>query len=166
MKVLGIDPGKSGGLAMYEDTSYPVAIPMLITGKEIDFGDIIAWLWREIIPHGSLADAIDFAVIEKVGAMPKQGVVSMFSFGFSTGAMHGLMAGLGIPRRIVHPRTWKTLILAGTAKDKNAAIAHVVKAYPNTNILATARSRKPHLGMVDAICIAEWGWRTFKGESK
>lgn len=165
MKVLGIDPGKSGGLAIYEDRSSPVATPMPITGKEIDFFGIISWA-REMITDWTAEDAIDFAVIEKVGAMPGQGVVSMFSFGFSTGGMHGLMAGLGIPRRIVHPRTWKTLVLAGTAKDKDAAVSHVVKAYPKTNILATSKSRKPHLGMVDAICIAEWGWRTFKEVSK
>ena len=41
--------------------------------------------------------APDSAIIEKVGAMPGQGVSSMFQFGRSVGMVEGVLAALQIP---------------------------------------------------------------------
>ena len=157
MKLISIDPGKEGGLAILKNGEILDSRRMPVIGKEIDLDYLYDW----IISIDTFWNVNDFAIIEKVGAMPGQGVTSMFSFGFSTGIIHGLMRGMGISRRIVHPRTWKAKILAGTDKSKESAINHVKRAYPNINLLATPRSKKPHLGIVDAICIAEYGWREF-----
>ena len=98
--------------------------------------------------------------IENVSAMPKQGVVSMFNFGFSTGAIHGIMAAMSIPRHLVTPQAWKKLILSNTEKDKKAAVDYCRRVYPDISLLATERSRKSHSGMADALCIARYALLT------
>ena len=45
------------------------------------------------------------AVLERVHAMPGQGVTSMFSFGANYGYWRGVLQGLRIPFTEVHPRT-------------------------------------------------------------
>jgi crossover junction endodeoxyribonuclease RuvC len=47
-----------------------------------------------------------FAIIENVSARPGQGVTSMFGFGRSLGVIEGVLAGMKIPSRVVHPQTW------------------------------------------------------------
>lgn len=153
--VFGIDPGRRGGIAALASTDdrFQVieVIPTPTNGPLIDLGAA-----QEFIA-GVLADyeGDPLAIIEKVGAMPKQGVTGMFRFGFNTGAWHGVFAGMGITVRSVTPQAWKKAVLWGTAKDKRAAINHVIRTYPDVNLLPTKRSRKFHDGMADAICIAE-----------
>ena len=55
------------------------------------------------------------------------------------------------------PQALKKEVLAGTAKDKQAAIDHCLSAYPGVRLMATDKSRTYHSGMADAICIAEYG---------
>jgi hypothetical protein len=150
---IGIDPGKSGGVAILKDgVSIYDIFPIPIAGDEIDISSLHAKLEIESM------DAEVVVYIEKVGAMPKQGVTSMFSFGFTTGAIHAVAACLGYPRYLVTPQAWKKKVLVGTAKDKNAAIEWCRRAFPEESLLATERSRKCHDGMADALCIATYAY--------
>ena len=151
MIYIGVDPGKSGGIAIISEVGVEDITPMIIAGKDIDLAAIVDWL-----DYHLLGDEHAIACIEKVSAMPKQGVVSMFSFGFSTGAMHGIIAAFGIPRHLVTPQAWKKSILSGTKRDKDAAIDYCRRLYPDVSLLATEKSRKPHSGMADALCIARY----------
>lgn len=151
MKIVGVDPGKSGGLACIDSLNGTFKyIPMPLVGKEIDAKAIHVFL-MECQP--------DLVVIEKVHAMPGQGVTSMFNFGKAYGSVIGLVTGLSIPLAYVTPQAWKKLVLAGTNKDKDAAITYVAQRYPNIN-LVLPRCRKPHDGIADAVCIAEYGIKT------
>lgn len=151
MIYIGIDPGKSGGIAIISELHLEAVTPMIIAGKDIDL-----WATAEWVDRYTFEDEHAICYIEKVSAMPKQGVTSMFNFGFSTGAMHGVIAALGIPRYLVTPQTWKNKILTGTKKDKNAAVDWCRRAYPDVSLLATEKSRKSHSGMAEAICIARY----------
>ena len=152
---IGIDPGISGGIAVIYPDMIRV-IPMPIAGKEIDVMRVVEFLpWK-------IDDPDILAYVEKVGAFPGQGTVSMWKFGFVTGIIHGVLRTLDIPLTLVTPQAWKKEILAGTDKSKEAAIDWCRRVYPNVNLLATPRSTKPHSGMCDALCIAEYGRRTFK----
>lgn len=146
---LGIDPGKSGGLAVYSvhEHDFIAVTPMLVAGKDLDLPALALWIVNNA-PDNTLG------CIEKVSAMPGQGVTAMFNFGFCTGNLHGILAALGIAYVIVSPQRWKKSILAGTLKDKNAAIDYCTRLYPHVSLLATERSRKPHTGISDAMCIA------------
>lgn len=150
MKILGIDPGKSGALVFIEtDESNPVATTyrMPLAGKDIDAVEI-CHLIEEHQP--------DRAYMEKVHAMPGQGVTSMFTFGTGYGLMIGIMAALKLPLSLVTPQAWKKVVLSGTSKDKAAAIAFCRREYPSA-ILIPPRCRKPHDGIADALCIGHFG---------
>lgn len=150
---IGIDPGKSGGIAVIYKPSGGVHVtPMIFDGKLIDFRKMARWIGDHSIfgGYGVLAG------IEKVGAMPGQGVVSMFSFGVSTGGMLGILGALEIPTIQVPPQRWKKYTLADTDKSKEAAITFCTMLYPKVNLYATERSRKPHSGICDALCIAHY----------
>jgi crossover junction endodeoxyribonuclease RuvC len=152
--IIGIDPGKHGGIAIVNDDFVRV-IPIPLAGDDVDLAGIHTWLC-EYVPFSRKHNTV-IAYIEKVGAMPKQGVTSMFSFGFTTGALHGIVAAMMIPRFMVTPQAWKKEILVGTAKDKNSAIEYCRRVYPNVSLMATDRSKTCHDGMADALCIACFG---------
>lgn len=153
MRVAGIDPGKHGALAIIENGVVISAQAFPLIGDEVDW-TAIDDLLVTLTP--------DLAMIEKVGAMPGQGVTSMFSFGENVGLLRGLLTGHKIPSHRVTPQAWMKLVLAGEdRKASRAAIRYCQRAYPSVSLLATPRSRVPHDGIADAICIAEFGWRTF-----
>lgn len=146
--IIGIDPGKNGAIAIRRGNQI-TALPMPLAGKELDLPAI-----AEII-----RDA-DLVVIEKVHSMPGQGVTSMFTFGCGYGAIQGITAALQIRTELVAPQTWKSSVLKGTKKDKDAAIAYCRRAFPDVP-LVLPRCRKPHDGLADALCLAEYGCRTY-----
>lgn len=146
--IIGIDPGQTGGIAYIDHASgQSHAMPMPVMGKDID-GHELANALRGL--------TIDTVILEKVHAMPKQGVSSTFKFGMGFGLVIGVCEALGIPYRLVTPQAWKKTVLAGTAKDKDAAVAFVRRAYPSID-LTPGRKRVPHDGMADAVCLAEYG---------
>lgn len=150
MNVVGIDPGQKGGIACLSG-QHSEAVPMPLVGKELDTASIVRILRDR---------PVDLVVIEKVGTMPKQGIVSAFTFGYGVGVIECAVQVLEIPLRRVTPQAWKKLVLAGTAKDKDAALAHVRRAYPEVDLMP-GRTRTPQDGVADAVCIAEYGRRVF-----
>jgi len=102
---------------------------------------------------------IDRAFVEKVHAMPGQGVSSMFKFGWGLGAIEATLTCLCIPYTLTHSSVWTRHIHkdidAENSKQKSAIAA--AQLYPAHNFLKSARSRKPHDGMIDAALIAKHG---------
>ena len=148
MKVIGIDPGMKGGIAILDtETNQMKAVPTPLIGKEIDYRRV----------HEALTFyEPSIVVVEKVHAMPGQGVTSMFNFGLSYGAIIALASVSKARLVLVPPQMWKKHVLAGTSKDKDAAIQFCNQTYPSIN-LVLPRCRKPHDGMADAICMAHYG---------
>lgn len=149
---IGIDPGQTGGIAAIMGVTVHVW-PMPLAGKDIDLGEL-ARILRSCAP--------DVVVIEKVHAMPGQGVSSTFKFGEGYGGLKGVAAALDLRVELVTPQAWQKLILAGTTKDKDAAVAYVRRAYPAAE-LTRKGCRIPHSGIADAVCIAEFGRRSILG---
>ena len=147
--IVAIDPGLSGGVAVLHRDQSITAQPMPLAGKELDL-ITLATLVREVGP--------DWIVIEKVGPMPKQGVVSTFKFGSGYGALLGIAAALQVPTELVTPQRWKARVLHGTAKDKPAAIAYCRRVFPAV-ALVPPRCRVPHDGIADSLCLLEYGRR-------
>lgn len=148
--VVGIDPGKSGGVALITPSGAS-GLPMPLVGKEIDGRYLAQWL-RRVGP--------ELVIVEKVGAARvngrPQGGTSMFTFGTGFGKLLGVLEAVGIPHRLVTPQTWKSVVLKGTAKDKAAAIEFVHRAYPLVDLMP-GRCRTPQDGIADAVCLAEYG---------
>lgn len=146
MSIAGVDPGLRGGLVLIGDDRTEACL-MPLTGKEVDGAAVGRWL---------LDAEPDLVVLEKVGSRPGQGVRSTFSFGQSYGKVMGVLESMNIPYRLVTPQAWKRKVLAGTAKDKEAAIQFVRRAYPTIN-LTPGRCRTPQDGIADAACLAVYG---------
>ena len=149
MKVCGIDPGKNGGIAIIENGKLLCHYAMPTDNDGVDFNKI-AWLLKKELPN--------FVYIELVHAMPKNGAVSMFNFGFSTGGLHGVARALDLVVKTVQPRKWQKTLMGDAKHEKEDTIRFVQEKYPEVNLLATKRSKKPHDGMADAIGIAYYGF--------
>ena len=148
MNILAIDPGMKGGIAILNTESNQMkAAPIPLVGKEIDYRSVhetITFYEPSII------------VIEKVHAMPGQGVTSMFNFGLGYGALVALATISTARVVLVTPQMWKKHVLAGTSKDKDAAIQFCNHTYSNVNLILP-RCRNAHDGMADAVCLAHYG---------
>jgi crossover junction endodeoxyribonuclease RuvC len=153
---IGIDPGKTGGLAAVRSGNVIAVAAMPLAGNMIDGVTLHAWLIDQLGTGNILV------ALEKVSAMPKQGVKSMFTFGMGYGIVQGVLAAIDISYQLVTPQAWKKVILAGTPKDKMAAIEYCLRMYPYVSLLATERSKVPHNGIADAICIAAYASQRYK----
>lgn len=142
MIFMGIDPGLKGGVAWVGDKVG--AIPMPVKDKRVD-GEALAEVIRAVAPAS--------VTVEKVGAMPGQGVVSMFNFGHGAGTIAGVLSALGAPFSLATPQAWKKAVLPAGDHGKDAAIALCAKHFPGVR-LVLPRCRKPHDGMADALCLA------------
>jgi crossover junction endodeoxyribonuclease RuvC len=148
MKYVGCDPGLHGGCAVIDDVSRTAAaIPMPVSGGEVDSAALADWI------RSLGGDCV--AAVERVSSMPKQGVASTFKFGTGWGMVRGVLATLRVSTLLVTPQAWKKVVLAGTQKDKDAAISWCRQAYPSVN-LVLERCRVPHDGLADALAIAEF----------
>lgn len=156
--VIGIDPGKKGAIVLYSRDGVGRVEPHKMPVKD---GEINLYGIDKII-NPVLAISECFAFIEDVHSMPGQGVASMFSFGYSTGALHGILSYCNIPIYKVSPQRWKKVILQGLGTDKAAAIEYCKREYPEISLIPTG-CRVPSDGICDAICIAEYGWKKLTG---
>jgi crossover junction endodeoxyribonuclease RuvC len=115
--ILGVDPGLSGALAFLNGKALIIHdMPTLKAGtgsKRIVDEDELA----RIIDDMNGPGMVSHAYIEKVGAMPGQGVTSMFSFGTSYGLVRMAVAANFIPRTYPTPKEWKKALGVPASKD-------------------------------------------------
>tara|TARA_B110000211_G_scaffold144600_1_gene165009 strand:- start:145 stop:480 length:336 start_codon:yes stop_codon:yes gene_type:complete len=98
MRIIGIDPGLSGAIAILEDNKVIELfdMPVMSDGKKNKRQLNSAHLVKLI--RDNIKDSQDITmVVEQVNAMPGQGVTSMFNFGQTFGAIKGICAALGLP---------------------------------------------------------------------
>ena len=148
--VIGIDPGISGAIAVFEDGKLVNVIDM--PTLEVDSGKTK----KRHISAVSLCNYLTVfsnahVVIEKVGAMPGQGVTSMFNFGRSAGIIEGVVVGLKIPHTYVTPATWTKAV--GRAAGKDASRMRAMELFPAK---ADLFKRAKDDGRADACLIAYW----------
>ena len=148
--VIGIDPGISGAIAVFEDGKLDCVVDM--PTLEVDSGKtkkrhISAAFLRNILE--GYPDS--HVVIEKVGAMPNQGVTSMFNFGRSAGIIEGVVAGLKLSSTYVTPTTWTKAV--GRAAGKDASRMRAMELFPTR---AELFKRAKDDGRADAALIAYW----------
>jgi crossover junction endodeoxyribonuclease RuvC len=145
-RILGIDPGLTGGLALLcgdELTAIPMPV-LTFNGKgEIDLARVRAAL---------IAMKPTYAWIEQQQAMPRQGVASSFRTGQNYGDLRGFLVGSQIPFSIVRPAVWKKAM--SVPADKAAAIAIATRTFPAFSHLW---AMKKDDGVAEAALIAAYG---------
>jgi len=146
-KVIGIDPGLSGGIAVI-DNGHVIAIHKMPVVKSGSKREIDPYIFTDILKQ---YDGHFVATIEKVHAMPGQGVTSMFNFGMGFGTLKGALAALSIPILFATPQAWQKGLFSGIdAKlGKKRSIVYCKSRWPNVG--------KWTDGTADAACIALYG---------
>ncbi len=153
MRIIGIDPGLSGAIAILDEKKV-VSIfdmPVMSEGKknkrQLNSAQLVSIMKEHKNNNEEMA-----VVVEQVNAMPGQGVTSMFNFGQSFGAIKGVCAALNLPIYFVRPSKWKKHFeLINSAKD--ASRTKVIEMYPS---LSNQLTRKKDVNKTDAILIARY----------
>ena len=150
MVICGIDPGLSGGVAFIHGTGKFMGgfrMPLMV--------DEYSKKFKRVVDSALLFDELDtvepnFIVIERVHAMPGQGVTSMFSFGRAFGQALAAAEVICQPTQVT-PQAWKKHFgLVGGDK-----VASMAKA---TLIFGTDASwrYKADNGVAEAALMALW----------
>jgi len=164
MKIIGIDPGLSGAIAILEDSKIKnlFDMPVMSEGKKNKRQLNSAQLVKLINDNISKDEEVN-VVVEQVNAMPGQGVTSMFNFGQTFGAIKGICAAMGLPIYFVRPSKWKKHFeLINSSKD--ASRTKAIEMYPS---ISDSLSRKKDVNKSDAILIARFFCETrFKEDFK
>ena len=137
MRIIGIDPGIQGALAILDNEKVIdiVDLPVMSEGKknkkQLNGAYLSDYLKKHIL---NIENTV--VVVEQVNAMPGQGVTSMFNFGQTFGVIKGICAALKIPIYFVRPSKWKKHFdLIRSSKD--ASRTKVIEMYPSlSNLLS------------------------------
>jgi hypothetical protein len=135
-KILGVDPGIRGGLAVvliYPPLARPLDNTIGLPGADTDAKEQVIFALRDWV-RAQLLDAIDIpvvgtgakeridivalrhwvraqqpvhALIERAQAMPRQGSSSGFKYGRAVGAIEAVIVGCAVPLTIIEPTAWK-----------------------------------------------------------
>lgn len=160
-KILGIDPGITGGISIIDEQSNLIC-SFRMPIKKIDGKNKVdsSAIHQELKDHD-----ISLAIIEKVGARPGQGVVSMFSFGDAYGSVRAIAEILSDNVHYITPQKWRSgQGLSKLSKEQIAAIAF--KHFNDQNIYGRKNSKTgKHAirdGISDSLMIAKYGLRLLK----
>jgi crossover junction endodeoxyribonuclease RuvC len=163
MKIIGIDPGLSGAIAILKKNKVIdiFDMPVMPEGKknkrQLNSAQLAKLLKDNIAPEEEIV-----IVVEQVNAMPGQGVTSMFNFGQTFGAIKGIAAALELPIFFVRPAKWKKHFeLINSTKD--ASRTKAIEMYP---ALSDELSKKKDVNKSDAILIARFYSETRSDEDQ
>ena len=154
---IGIDPGLSGAIARLDGVTSELRVEDVPTFELVRNGK----KKREIDVH-SLARILDDMakepgtriIIEGVGAMPGQGVSSVFAFGKAFGILIGASASTFCPIDFVSPAKWKRDMGVTASKDGSRAKASsMFPQYCDLWRLAKNADR------AEAVLMAHWAMR-------
>lgn len=162
MLFVGIDPGHSGGIAKINGSKVVAMRMPTITIER-------AGKKRKAYDHEALTiifTALDpgYAVLEEQHPIHGQGLTSTCSICYGFGALKQCLVDSFIKHEVVRAKEWqKEFGIAGKQGDTKAqALLKVRELFPDVNLLATKRSKKPHDGMADSLLIAEFARRRFE----
>jgi len=160
--IIGIDPGLKGAIALYDDLGVAYGEKKLLSiidmpveakatkGNRIDARSLLETI--SAINEGIETYGKHTAVIERVNAMPKQGVTSSFNFGEGYGVLRCAVSTTTWPIVYVSPNKWKK-DLDLTGKDKSYSITKAKELMPEAARFLTL---KGHDGRAEAALIAYW----------
>jgi crossover junction endodeoxyribonuclease RuvC len=138
---IGIDPGLKGGMAVI-DACGVRTIRMPTTERDI-------WGWLRDLGRFQRG----YALIERVQAMPGNGVSSMFKFGWGYGGLRMGLIAAEVTWEEVEPKTWQKEIGVSRRKgEKDAAWKNRLRA--KAQQLFPKDGAEINLATADALLIA------------
>lgn len=156
MITIGIDPGLSGAVGVLRDGVFVAVedMPIVIKGgsgvvkNEVDPAGLITLL-RRCVP----AEEAVCVALERVNAMPGQGVSSVFSLGDSFGSARASIAGCRFETVYIAPAQWKKHFKLTSDKEQSRALA--IRMFP-----AAPLNLKKHSDRAEALLMARWLYET------
>lgn len=142
MIYIGIDPGKSGAMAII--TQFAI---------ELYPFDPVLYINALARHHEEPCKCC----LEHVSAMPKQGVTSTFNFGENFGWIQGILDAFGVSYELVRPLKWKREF--SVTSDKNTSIEVCRRLFPDVSLRRNDRCTKDDDGMAEALLMAEYARR-------
>lgn len=143
MTTIGIDPGKSGGIAWITDGK-PCVEKM--PGSLRDLWDLICDITNH--PRSTVDGRKYKAYIEQVHSSPQMGVKSAFTFGNGFGHLEMALTAAGIPFERVRPQKWQQVMGCLTKGDKNVSKRRAQELFPSMKVTHST---------ADALLIADYG---------
>jgi crossover junction endodeoxyribonuclease RuvC len=150
--VLGIDPGLSGALALYNTSEGTVDIIDMPVLEIVRNGKKKREVSAQALANQLVGRNVTAAFLERVNAMTGQGVTSVFSFGRSSGIVEGVLAAYDIPTTLVTPQAWQKVV--GQRAGKDGSRERAMQLFPAQ---ADLFQRKKDDGRSDAVLIAYYG---------
>ena len=148
-KVMGIDPGKGGGIAVIDADTHEVLDLCVMPDTLYDISEFIERHRDSVCCY-----------IESVHSMPGQGVSSTFTFGQYFGYVEMAVVCHKIRSIEITPLKWQSL-LGMKSKKGESKVSH------KNRLKGRAQSLFPHakvtLKTADALLIAEYGCLLEKG---
>lgn len=126
MKIIGIDPGITGAIALIDTDACTIALadmpvePYLKSRKIVANAELMAMLSR-VGP--------DHVFLEEVGIMPGEGAVGAFAFGRGVGRLEGVVDAMAIARTSIRPQEWKARM--NVKADKKLAVTRAKQLFPS-----------------------------------
>lgn len=142
MVYIGIDPGAKGSMC-------------LIANGKVLFKDFDLKEYSNTLKAFLDTDDTELMVaIEKVHAMPGQGVSSSFSFGQRLGELEGMLTALQIPYELVAPKDWQKACGIPAKSDKKGIASVIQKLYPTAELYGNKGGLRD--GRSDALGLAHF----------
>lgn len=172
--IVGIDPGKTGGLAVLDvETADLIELhrfPLIV--REYNVPRLV-----DIFEDVEERFNIGLCVIEDVHALAGKGAKATFNFGFGVGMVRAIVAAMHFAYVLAQPKAWQKIAWDGVPIQykpgkKNGKRQRDPKA---TSMLAASRLfpgetftpdklKTPHDGLIDAALIAYAGRHKFLGK--
>jgi crossover junction endodeoxyribonuclease RuvC len=144
MRIIGIDPGKTGAVAVLWETGRASVYDL--NGSHHDTVALLQELTRDYPPQDIVA------IVEAVGPHPKEGVRSVWTFAEGVGVIRGALISLGTCTASVTPSVWKRAFgLIG--QDKNGSRDKARSLFP---ALSAELRRVKDAGRAEALLIASY----------
>jgi crossover junction endodeoxyribonuclease RuvC len=151
MITIGVDPGLSGAIGILNEGRYVDVVDMPIVSKgsgsvknEVDPSGLI-----KILRNYAPADEYVMVVLERVNAMPGQGVSSVFSLGDSFGCARSAIAACRFEMTYIAPTQWKKHFKLTSDKEMSRALA--IRMFPDAPL-----NLKKHSDRAEALLMARW----------
>lgn len=145
-KILGIDPGAISGAWALIDGDRVLCGDLPVVDKNVSATALFD-LVKELAP--------DLAIVERVSAMPGNGLASSWAFAKAVGTIHACISCANIPLHLVTPTRWKNHF--NLSKDKEQSRELAMRFYPAAS---SGLSRKKDAGRAEALLIARYHLET------
>jgi hypothetical protein len=165
-KFIGIDPGKTGHICVLDEGGSIEKIRFPMIGNDYDI-----WQMVDIFKEWSTPNC--HVVIEDVKALQPPFQSANWSLSRSKTILEVLCVALGVSFTMVPAKRWQKEVWKGVAiqkkptsrrnkkgepvyitDTKNTSLVAIKRLFPNVDLRASERARKPDDGVVDALALA------------